>query len=375
MNFNFSEDQVAIRTSVQRMFIDLCSDDVIKALSKQAVGTHIQLWEQLAAAGIFSLPFRQEYGGMGLSMVELCQVIEMQGRFVAPIPLIPTVVEAGLTIAESNNDVVKQSVLPRVVAGEMLLSPVHAYQGLQKHEPLRVEVSNGVLLLNGLSGFVAYADQANGFVVAVDHFLLYCAADTEGLTVTPQTAMSNEPAGFLEFNQAKIEQAYILAEGDEARALIDLQKQRAWVALAALQVGVLDEGLKRTAAYVSERQQFGRALGTFQAVSQQAADAYMEIESLRSVYWRALQDMQSGNDFSVSAGVAKYWVAEAGHKAAHVVLHLHGGIGQDLDYPIHRYFLFAKQCERYLGSTSEISAMIGNKIMCSEPEQLAQLCL
>ena len=374
MDFNFSEDQVAIRTSVQRMFVDLCSDDAIKALSKQPAAIHARLWEQLAAAGIFALPFAEEYGGMDLSMVELCQVLELQGQFVAPIPLISSVVEAGLTIAESGNETVKKNVLPKVAAGEIVLSPVRVYRGLEPHEPMRAEASEAGLLLNGRSGFVAYAAQADGFVIAVDDYLLYCPAETKGLAVTAQIAISNEPAGFLEFNQVSIESAHILAQGEQARSLLELQQQRAWIAQAALQIGVLDEGLKRTAQYVSERTQFGRALGTFQAVSQQAANAYMEIESLRSVYWRALQDMQSGEDYSVSAAVVKYWVAEAGHNAAHTILHLHGGIGQDLDYPIHRYFLFAKQYERYLGSAGEMSAMIGRRLMQSDSEQLAQLC-
>jgi len=375
MDFNFSEDQIAIRDSVQRMFTDLCSDDAIKALSKQAPVAHDLLWQQLADAGIFALPFSEEYGGMGLGLLELCQVLELQGQFVAPIPLIASVVEAGMTIAESDNQAIKQEVLARVVTGEMVLSSAASYQGLQAHEPLRIRSSGDGLQINGRSGFVSYANRAHGFVVSVDDYLLYCPADTSGLEVHEQTSISNEPAGFLEFNQVDLSREQILAQTEQAQQILERQQQRAWIALAAMQVGVLDEGLKRTAAYVSERKQFGRTLGSFQAVSQQAADAYMEIESLRSVYWRALQDLNSGEDLAISAAVVKYWVAEAGHKVAHAILHLHGGIGQDLDYPIHRYFLFAKQCERYLGSTSDMSALIGKKIMQSDTERLAQLCL
>lgn len=376
MNFTFSEDQIAIRESVERIFTDLCDDDSIKRLSKSGQPTHTKLWAQLAETGILGLPISEDLGGMGMGLVELCQIIELQGRSVASIPLISTVVESAMTIADSDNDDLKQRVMADVIGGQMLISPARPYTGLQAGEPLVIQQDS----LNGRSGFVPYAGLAQGYLVeagSVEHgcVLLFCPSDAEGLEVVEQTAISDEPAGYLRFNKTQIDSLNLIAKGDAAKQLIDMQKHRTWVALAALQVGALDEGLKRTASYVSERKQFGRALGSFQAVSQQAANAYMEIESLRSVYWRALDDIESGVDFSVAAAVAKYWVAEAGHQAAHTVLHLHGGIGQDLDYPIHRYFLFAKQCERYLGGADEVSALLGKQLMQVESARLEQLCL
>ena len=376
MNFNFSEDQIAIRESVERIFTDLCDDDAIKALSGSGQPTHTKLWAQLAETGILGLPFSEAHGGMDMSLVELCQVIELQGRSVAPIPLISTVVESAMTIADCDNQDLQGRVLGDVINGKLIISPARPYSGVQASEPLVLDGDR----LSGRSGFVPYAGLAQGYVVqagSLEHgsVLVYCPRDAQGLECIEQTAISDEPAGYLRFNDTLINSNDVIAQGDYARQLIATQKHRTWVALAALQVGALDEGLKRTAAYVSERKQFGRALGSFQAVSQQAANAYMEIESLRSVYWRALDDIESGADFSVSAAVAKYWVAEAGHQAAHIVLHLHGGIGQDLDYPIHRYFLFAKQCERYLGGADEISALLGQQIMQSDSARLEQLCL
>jgi len=356
MDFNFSEDQVAIRDSMERIFNDLCSDDAIKGLAKDAKG-----------------------GGAMLSLVELCLVIEQQGRCVAPVPLIASVVESAMTIAEGDNQSLAEELLPKTVAGEMLLSPARPYTGIQNAKPLTATNSENAWVINGRSGFVPYAAHANGFVVQANDennndVLIFCPASQAGVSVIPQVSISDEPAGYLSFSSVMLDSNNLIAHGELASQLITKQRQRTWIALAAMQVGALDAGIKRMAEYVSERKQFGRALGSFQAVSQQAADAYMEVECLRSVYWRALDDIQSGADCSISAAVTKYWVAEAGHKAAHAVLHLHGGIGQDLDYPIHRYFLFAKQCERYLGSADTVSAELGKVLMRANAQVLEDLC-
>ncbi len=376
MDFSFNEEQVSIQDSMQRVFADYCSDEAIKKNQQNGQPWHSELWQELAGVGVCGLPFNDD----DLGLVEMCLIAELQGRYVAPLPLIPSLIEAGMSIVKSGNAKLINDVLPACGAGDSVLSVASPYSGLLDHAPLCAEQSDAGWVLNGRSGYVAYAEFAQGFVIdcissASETVMLYCAADTEGVKVFPQHGINDEPAGYLEFNNVQLKASALLAAGDEATQLFAAQQQRAWVASAALLVGTLDEGLKRTATYVSERKQFGRALGSFQAVSQQAADAYMELESLRSVYWRALEDANEPNNFAVSAAVAKYWAAEASHRAAHTVLHLHGGIGQDLDYPIHRYFLFAKQFERYLGGADEVALMLGQQLLDTDTAQLEQLCL
>ncbi len=367
MDFEFNEDQLVMRETAARVFSDMCNDDKVKELTnyKAATTMHRALWEQLAELGILGLPFSEQYGGMGMSLLEFCLVVEQQGRTVAPIPLISTVVESAMTIASSDNDTLKEALLPQVVSGELILSAASSYSGIQGFDALSATKEGSAYVLSGRSSFTYYAALANGFVVSTQDndgqaLVIYVANDTDGLSVVEQVAINDEPAGYLVFDQLKVSEANVIAIGDKASALIALQQQRTWVAQAALQIGLLDEGLKRAATYVSERKQFGRALGSFQAVGQQAANAYMENESLRSAYWRALDDIEQGVDFSMSAMVTKYWVGEAAHKSVHISLHIHGGIGQDLDYPIHRYFLWAKQTERYLGSPESLAVQIGD---------------
>lgn len=380
MDFTFSEQQQIIRQSLERQFVDLCADADIKQLTQQDVAVHQPLWQELVAAGVLGLPFDNCYGGLGLTLVELCQIIELQGKHVAPVPLVASVVETAMSIADSDNNALKERLLPDVIQGKVVLAPVRIYTGIKNVPGLIASAKGDDWELNGQSGFVPYARQANGYLVAAKDeqgadVLFYCDNDRSDITVVAQQAINGEAAGYVCFRQCSLSSKDVVATSEQATSLLALQQQRTWIALAALQVGILDEGLKRTAEYVSQRQQFGRPLGGFQAVSQQAANAYMEIESLRSVYWRALDDVQAGRDFSNSAAVAKYWVCEAGHKVAHTILHLHGGIGQDLDYPIHRYFLWAKQAERYLGNADKVSALLGERLLQSDEHRLEQLCL
>ena len=367
MEFKFSEEQQAIADAAEPVFSDLCSDETIKDLNAGDKPLHTDLWQQLAESGMHGLVVDEEYGGLGMTLVELCLILELQGRFVAPVPLIPTLVECAMPLGRCENTALKEHVLPGVVSGDAILSPVRPAYGYVVTDALRATASSDGWSVNGSSGLVPYASVANGFVVMApsdegDVVMFYCPADADGIAVSEQTTTSGELAGYVTFDTHAVSSEQVLATGDAARDMAEKQKQDACIGLAALQVGVLSEGLKRTAEYVSQRKQFGRALGAFQAVSQQAANAYMSIESLRGVYWRALDDIEHDKGAALSSRVAKFWVGEAGHIAAHTILHLHGGIGQDIAYPVHRFFLWGKHNERYLGTPEETAVDVGTLI-------------
>lgn len=376
MNFNYTEDQQAIKDVAEKIFSDLGTDEIIKSCFDAEQPFYKELWAQLASSGLLAATLSSEFGGSELGFTELCLIIEGQGGVVAPIPLVETVVECAMPIAEFGSAELKQRLLPGVASGEILLSAVRPYEGLRGLAPLAAEANGEGFLLNGCSSLVTYAPIANGYLVTANtadkgKVVVYCESNASGLTMTEQRAMSAELAGHVKFENVAIDSANVVATGDEADALIEWVTQRTYVALAAQQVGVLKSGVKRAAEYTSERTQFGKPLATFQAVAQQVADAYMAIEALRGVYWRALDDLDQGRKESeLSSRVAKFWVCEAGHIAAHVFLHVHGGIGQDLEYPVHRFFIWAKKNEVYLGAASKHSVQLGDMIK-ADPERVA----
>src|SRR5439155_7251098 len=145
-----------------------------------------------------------------------------------------------------------------------------------------------------------------------------------------------------------------LGDGDESA--VRWLMERMVVGLCALQVGVAEAALAQAAAYTSTRQQFGKPLSTFQGVAHKAADAYIDTEAMRVTLWQAAWRLAEGRDATKEVLVAKWWAAEAGQRVVHIVQHLHGGIGADIDYPVHRYFLWGKQLEVTLGGASETLA-------------------
>ena len=131
---------------------------------------------------------------------------------------------------------------------------------------------------------------------------------------------------------------------------------------SAFQLGVLERGLQMTAEYAREREQFDRPIGSFQAVGQRLADGYIDVKGLRltltQAAWRLSEDLPADTEVATAA----FWAADAGHRVAHTIVHIHGGVGIDTDHPVHRYFLAAKQTEFALGSATGQLLKIGREL-------------
>jgi alkylation response protein AidB-like acyl-CoA dehydrogenase len=143
------------------------------------------------------------------------------------------------------------------------------------------------------------------------------------------------------------------------------------VALAALQSGVSERALEITTAYVKEREQFGGPLGALPAVQHRCANAYIDLEAMRWVMWSAAWKLTAERPASRDAMIAKFWAADAGSRIATATQHLHGGMGVDLDYPIHRYFLWTKTLELALGAATPQLVKLGRDMARSGPQELA----
>jgi alkylation response protein AidB-like acyl-CoA dehydrogenase len=154
----------------------------------------------------------------------------------------------------------------------------------------------------------------------------------------------------------------VLARPAAGRAVLNDMLIAATTALCALQVGVCEEALQRTANHLNQRVQFGRPLSTFQGTMLRAADGAIDIEAMRVTLLRAAWLYDSGHDATDAAGVAKWQASERGQRTVHATQHLHGGLGADITYPIHRYFLWGKQLELLLGGPSHQLSWLGARI-------------
>ena len=367
MDFNFSEDQNAIRDLAHQIFTDRTTDEFMLEFDRGEETYDWGLWQTLAEQGLLGIAVPESAGGTGLGLVELCLMLEEQGRRVSPIPLFSTVVLGGLPIAEFGTPQQQDKYLGPMVAGEAKLSAAVADAGMN------AAVASTVSARREGEGWVLEGQKAVVPDGAVADYILVPAEDESGQTsvfivdtasdeviVTPvEIGLSGERAASVVFGGAQVGNEALLGQPGQGDEIIDWLLQRANVGHCALQVGVTEEAMKRTAAYISERQQFGIPLGSFQALAMRMADSYIDVEGIRSMYWLAMWRLSEGLDARAEVRAAKWWACDAAHRVVHTAQHLHGGMGADVEYPIHRFFLLAKLISYSLGNASQQLEQLG----------------
>jgi len=179
-----------------------------------------------------------------------------------------------------------------------------------------------------------------------------------GVSVEPQQLTDSAPAGRVVLDGVVLDDDRVLGGVEVADWLV----ARATVGLCAVQSGVIERALELTAEYAKSRVAFGRPIGSFQAVTQRLADAYVDAEAVRLTMWQAAWMLSDGRAAATEVATAKFWAAEAGHRVAHTAVHVHGGLGIDVTYPVHRYFVAAKQHEFALGGATVQLLRIGGAL-------------
>jgi alkylation response protein AidB-like acyl-CoA dehydrogenase len=364
MDFTFSEEQDAVRDLATQVMEGHATAERVKEIERSEERVDRELWRALADAGLLAIAVPEEHGGSGLGLAELCLLLEQQGRRVAPVPLWPTLVLGALTIAEFGSPEQQQSWLPGVASGEVVLTAALAESGA--NDPLRPQVTatrdGDTWRLDGAKPSVPAGHVADRVLVPAstdDGELGVFLVDPAGPGVERTVAITTDRS-----KVAHLSFAGGLGEpiGADGRRVTAWMLDRALVGLCATQVGVAEGALRMAADYTSERQQFGRPLSTFQGVALKAADAYIDTEAMRVTLWQAAWRLTAGLDATREVMVAKWWASEGGQRVVHITQHLHGGMGADVDYPVHRYFLWGKQIEDTLGGASAQLARLGRAL-------------
>ena len=367
MDFQFTEDQNAIRDLASQIFSDRASDEFLLEFDRGDETYDTQLWAILAEQGLLGIAVPESAGGIGLGLIELCLLLEEQGRRVAPVPLYSTLVLGGLPIAEFGSEDQKQRLLGAMAAGDAKFSAAIADLGMND------AVATTVTARPSEDGWVLDGHKAMVPDGAVADFILVPAEDAEGrksvfivdtsaqgVAVTPvQVGISGARAAHLDLAGVSLGKDALLGSPGQGEAILDWLEQRANVGHCALQVGVTEAAMYRTADFLGEREQFGVPLGTFQALAMRMADSYIDVEGIRTTYWLALWRLSENLDARAEVRAAKWWACDAAHRVVATSQHLHGGMGADVEYPIHRFFLLAKQISFSLGNAGKQLEALG----------------
>jgi alkylation response protein AidB-like acyl-CoA dehydrogenase len=246
------------------------------------------------------------------------------------------------------------------VAGEKILTA--ALDGDMGEGPVRAAKSAAGFRLTGSRTQVAFAPVADAFLVPAETdsgtSVFLVAATDPGVTVTPLATTGLGSVGHLELSGTELDAGRLVGGAEVLDHLTSLSA----LGHSAYQLGVLERGLILTAEYAREREQFDKPIGSFQAVSQRLADGYIDVKGLRLTLTQAAWRVGEGLPAASQVATAAFWAAEAGHRVAHSIVHIHGGVGIDIDHPIHRYFLAAKQTEFALGGATGQLLTIGREL-------------
>ncbi len=364
MNFDLSEEQQVISDLAAQLFGDLAAPERVAAVA-DADGFDRELWVALADAGLLALCLPESVGGSGMGIVEMCLMAEQQGRKVAAVPLVPTIAVA-ITIAEHlEQSTLATSLLAGLADGSTVLTAALAGPGV--NDALRPslqasESDDGIRIIGGLSAVPALP-AATAVLVPVmydgDVALALVATDTAGVEIETLSTTNHEMQGHLDLDVTIPTEQLIT----NASALDDLY-HRWLVGNCAIQLGVGAGAIEYVGQHVSTREQFGRPLSTFQAVSQRAADSFITNEALRWSVLNAAWGLANEGTESSRAHVltAAYWASEGTQQVVLAAQHLHAGIGADVEYPVHRHFLWGMQYASTLGTASSHLARLGKHI-------------
>ncbi len=369
-SFAIPEDHAALAALAEQIFTDQASTARVAEVERTEDGFDRRLWKVLADSGLLAASLPEAAGGGGMGALGLIMIAEQQGRRVAPVPFWPVVAAAALPIAEFGTPALKERLLERIVSGDALVTG--AFDGVAGDVGVTGEYDDDRLVVTGVAVGVPAAGEAEAVVMPVRLAdgtveVAVVATDAEGVTVTADAVTGQGSAATVRFAGVQVARDDVLSgDGVDVAARI-LQRTR--LALCGVQLGTCAEALATTAAYVSQREQFGRPISTNQAVAVRAADAHLDTEAIRLTTLRAAWLLDSGREQEAESAVlvAKFWASRGGLRVVHATQHLHGGIGADIDYPIHRYFLWGRQAAFSLGSSDQLAAELGNALPSAPP--------
>lgn len=369
MNFAFSEEQEELRRIVRQFLETKSSEAAVREQMETEAGYDTAVWSQMAEQmGLQGLIVPEEFGGSGYSYVELIVVLEEMGRSLLCAPYFSTVVLAANTLIHSGDDAAKGDLLPGIASGETIATLAFTEPNGRWDEAgieMTATQAGDGWTLDGTKMFVLDGHTADLVLVAARTSggvsLFSVVGDAAGLTRTPLATMDQTR------KQAKLEfagtPARLIGTEGEGWAVLERVLDLAAVALAAEQVGGAQMCLDMSVEYAKVRVQFGRPIGSFQAIKHKCADMLLEVESAKSAaYYAGWCASELNDELPSVASLAKAYCSDAYFHAAAENIQIHGGIGFTWEHPAHLYFKRAKSSELLFGDPTYHRELLAQRI-------------
>jgi alkylation response protein AidB-like acyl-CoA dehydrogenase len=367
MDFTPTEAQQEVSKIARNVFDSQLDGSHLAQLEAGPLRYDADLWQALASTDLLGIAISQDFGGSGERFLELCALLNEVGWAVAPVPVYATLVLGADPIQRFGTEEQRQDILPLVVGGDRLISAGLVEPGLSDPSAIKTKAvrAGKSWIVSGKKALVPAAQMAHQLLIpatlehgSVEVFIV--DTDEAGVTVEPAPTTNGEPFGDVVLNNCVLSYDRILGDGGRGSEIVRSMHTRAMVGLCAMHLGVCERALRIAADYTSTRKQFGRPIGSFQAVQQRLADAFIDIEAMRWTMWYAAWLISEDRVSLRDAAIAKFWASDAGARVVASAQQVHGGVGIDVTYPLFRYFLWSKQIELSLGSASAQLAAIAS---------------
>jgi alkylation response protein AidB-like acyl-CoA dehydrogenase len=373
VDFTETESQAELAALSRKILTDRVTPQHLAAAEAGGDSFDAGLWATLASAGILAAALPEALGGAGLGLLEQCSVLTELGRTLAPVPYLASIVLGAGAITRFGSPGQQRRWAAPAGRGELILTAALSEEDgddpaapSARGEPVTGDGPGW--RLSGVKTTVPAAPLAALMLVPVatpDGVMVFgVTPDDAGVTVQRQQLTSGDSAGRVVLEDVRLPGDRML--GGPGGAAAGWLVSAGTVGLCALQAGVAERAMELTAEYARTRVQFGKPIGGFQAVAQRLADAYIDTEAIRLTMWQAAWRLSAGLPCGPEAATAKFWAADAGHRVAHTAVHVHGGVGIDLGYPLHRYFTAAKHNEFALGGATAQLRRIGAALAAEE---------
>ena len=377
MNFAFSEEQEMLRETARRFLESKSPSEVVRRLMETEEGYDESLWAEIAVQGWQAMAIPEEYGGAGFTFMEQAILMEEMGRTLFPSPYLSTVVVGADIILTAGNEDQKHELLPGIASGERTVALAHLEEnGSWDADGITMiaKKDGSEIVLDGVKSFVVDGHTAGTLIVVVRTDDSSSGEDGISLVVVPgdaagvtrrrlETMDQTRKQAEITFESVRVPGSAILGSpGGGWSALADTL-DRTVVALAFEQVGGAAKCMEMSVQYAKDRVQFGRPIGSFQAIKHKCADMLVEVESAKSAAYYAGWAVAAGDDeVKIVAPLAKSYCSEAFFHCAAETIQIHGGIGFTWEHDAHLYFKRAKTDELLFGSPAHHRAILADRL-------------
>ena len=364
MDFGFTEEQEMLRTSARDFLTTECPSDLVKEMAEDEQGYKPDMWAKMAELGWMGLAFPEEYDGMGMTFLDLAVLLEETGRAVLPGPFFSSVVEAGFAVLEAGSEEQKKEILAKIATGEAIAT-LAVTEPSASYEPSAIAVSAKAegdgYVINGTKLFVDNAHITDYIIVAARTkeggkpeegiTLFVVEGKAPGITTTLLKTISGSKQCEVIFDKVKVPKSGVLGDADKGWPVVEKVIEKAAVAKCAEMVGGAQAALDMSVAYAKERVQFGRPIGSFQAIQHHCANMLIDVDSSRFLTYQAAWKVSEGMEAVMEVSMAKAWVNEAYRRVTQLGHQIHGGIGFCMDHDMPLYFKAAKTGESLFGTS------------------------